>query len=250
MRSMPGQLNPGASGRSSKPSSELAALARTVAACQRCPRLIAHCRAVARVKRRAYREWTYWGRPVPGFGDPQARVLVVGLAPGAHGANRTGRMFTGDGAGATLVASLYRTGFATQPTSTSMDDGLALRGVYLTAAVRCAPPDNRPAPEEIANCRSYLVSELRLLRRIRVVVALGSLAHRAFLRAAEEVGIRVPRPLPRFAHGNQTRLAWGRRPLVLLDTYHPSRQNTQTGRLTPTMLDAVFRRAQALAAAG
>jgi len=202
---------------------------------------------VARVKRRAYREWTYWGRPVPGFGDPRARILVVGLAPGAHGANRTGRMFTGDGAGATLVASLYRTGFATQPTSTSRDDGLALHDLYLTAAVRCAPPDNRPAPEEISNCLSYLVSELRLLRRLRVVVALGSLAHRSFLRAAEEVGIRVPRPLPRFAHGALTSLTWGGRTVVLLDTYHPSRQNTQTGRLNRTMLDAVFRRARALA---
>jgi len=225
----------------------LRALARTVVACRRCPRLIAHCRSVARVKRRAYREWTYWGRPVPGFGDPRARVLVVGLAPGAHGANRTGRMFTGDGAGATLVAALHRAGFASQPTSTSRDDGLSLRDLYLTAAVRCAPPHNKPMPHEIANCRSYLVAELRLLRRVRAVVALGRLAHAAFLRAAEAAGVRLPRPLPRFAHGAEARLTWGRRAIVLLDTYHPSRQNTQTGRLTPAMLDAIFRRARAIA---
>ncbi len=224
-------------------------LAGIVVACRRCPRLIAHCRTVARVKRRAYREWTYWGHPVPGFGDPRARVLVVGLAPGAHGANRTGRMFTGDGAGATLVAALYRAGFASQPTSTSRDDGLRLRDLYLTAAVRCAPPDNKPAPGEIANCRPYLVAELRLLRRVRVVVALGRLAHAAFLRAAEEAGVRIPRPRPRFAHRAEARLTWGRRRLVLLDTYHPSRQNTQTGRLTAAMLDAIFLRARALAEA-
>ncbi len=222
-------------------------LARTIVACRRCPRLVAHCRIVARVKRRAYREWTYWGRPVPGFGDPRARVLVIGLAPGAHGANRTGRMFTGDGAGATLVAALHRAGFASQPTSTARDDGLVLRDLYLTAAVRCAPPDNRPTPREIADCRPYLVAELLLVRRVRVVVALGRLAHAAFLQAGEEAGIRVPNPRPRFAHGAQTHLPWGRRAIALLDTYHPSRQNTQTGRLTPAMLDAIFKRAREIA---
>lgn len=222
-------------------------LARTVITCARCPRLRAHCLAVARGKRRAYRTWTYWGRPVPGFGDPRARVLVVGLAPGAHGANRTGRMFTGDGAGATLVAALHRAGFASRPTSISRDDGLMLRGLYLTAAVRCAPPDNRPDLDEIASCRSYLVRELLLLRRVRVVVALGQLAHTAFLRAAAAAGVILPRPRPQFAHGAEVRLAWGRRGLAVLDTYHPSRQNTQTGRLTPAMLDAVFRRARRLA---
>lgn len=218
-----------------------------IVACRRCPRLIAHCRTVARLKRRAYEDWTYWGRPVPGFGDPASGVLVVGLAPGAHGSNRTGRMFTGDGSGTTLIASLFRAGFASQPHSTSRDDGLILTGLYLTAAVRCAPPDNAPAPREVANCRSYLERELRLLTRVRVVVALGHLAHDAFLRAAREVGVTIPRPAPRFAHGAEAHLVWGRRGLVLLDTYHPSRQNTQTGRLTQVMLDAIFARAQALA---
>ncbi len=222
----------------------LAGLAAAIVACRQCPRLIAHCRAVARVRRRAYLDWEYWGRPVPGFGDPNAQVLVVGLAPGAHGANRTGRMFTGDGAGATLIGSLYRTGFASRAESTSRDDGLALTDLYLTAAVRCAPPDNRPTPAEIARCRSYLAAELGLLPRVRVVVALGHLAHDAFLRAAREAGIGVPHPKPRFAHGAGVRLAWNGRDILLLDAYHPSRQNTHTGRLTPAMLDAVFRRAR------
>ncbi|MBI3998887.1 MAG: uracil-DNA glycosylase [Armatimonadetes bacterium] len=226
------------------PRQTLQGLAATVIACRKCPRLIAHCRAIARVKRRAYQEWEYWGRPVPGFGDPRARVLVVGLAPGAHGANRTGRMFTGDGAGATLMASLHHCGYASQPESVSRDDGLVLTDLYLTAAVRCAPPDNRPLPAEVARCRPYLVAELTLLPRVRVVIALGRLAHEAFLRAAEEAGVIVPRPKAGFAHGAQIRLRWGARTLLLIDTYHPSRQNTQTGRLTPAMLDAVFRRAR------
>ena len=220
-------------------------LARVVVACRRCPRLRAHCRLVAAAKRRAYREWTYWGLPVPGYGDPRARVLVVGLAPGAHGANRTGRMFTGDGAGATLMAALHYAGFASQATATSRDDDLVLHDLYLTAAVRCAPPENRPTPGEIANCRSYLLTELRLLRRVRVVVALGRLAHDAFLRVAVQAGINVPRPRPAFAHGAAAHLTWERRALTLLDTYHPSRQNTQTGRLTQEMLEVIFRRARA-----
>jgi len=226
----------------------LRTLEREIIGCRRCPRLIAYCRAVARTKRRAYLGWEYWGRPVPGFGDPQARVLVVGLAPGAHGSNRTGRMFTGDGAGGTLIAALHRAGFASLSTSTSRDDGLRLSGAYLTAAARCAPPDNRPAPEEIANCRSYLTEELRLLRGIRVVVALGRLGHDAFLRAAAAAGVKIPRPAPPFAHGAEAALTWGSRTLRLLDTYHPSRQNTQTGRLTQAMLDRIFRRAGLLAA--
>jgi uracil-DNA glycosylase family 4 len=200
------------------------------------------------VKRRAFQQWTYWGQPVPGFGDADAQVLVVGLAPGAHGANRTGRMFTGDGAGATLIASLFRSGFASQPASTSRDDGLHLTDLYLTAAVRCAPPDNAPAPREIANCRAYLVQELQALNRVRVLVALGQLAHQALLRAAREAGVVIPHPRPRFAHGAEAPLVWGRRTLLLLDSYHPSRQNTQTGRLTPAMLDAIFARAHAFAA--
>lgn len=222
----------------------LASLERVIVACRQCPRLITHCQAVARIKRRAYQDWVYWGRPVPGVGDPRARVLVVGLAPGAHGSNRTGRMFTGDAAGATLTASLYRTGFASQPTSLARDDGLVFTDLFLTAAARCAPPGNSPTPSEVARCRPYLVTELALLPRLCVVVALGQLAHDAFLRAAAEAGVRVPQPKPRFAHGARVRLPWGERQLVLLDTYHPSQQNTLTGRLTPAMLDTVFRRAR------
>jgi uracil-DNA glycosylase family 4 len=212
--------------------------------CRKCPRLIAHCRAVAATKRRAYRDWHYWGRPVPGFGDPRARVLIVGLAPGAHGANRTGRMFTGDSSGATLFGSLHRVGFASQAESTSRDDGLRLTNAYITASVRCAPPDNKPRPDEIANCRPYLVREMELLSRVRVVVALGRLGHDAFLAAARQAGIAVPERRPMFAHGAEAVLMRGSRRLVLLDTYHPSQQNTQTGRLTPEMLDRIFLRAR------
>lgn len=208
--------------------------------------MIAYCRAIARTRRRAYRDWVYWAKPVPGFGDPRARVLIVGLAPGAHGANRTGRMFTGDSSGATLVGSLHRTGFASQPQSTSRGDGLTLTDAYVTASLRCAPPDNTPRPEEIANCRPYLVRELGLLTRVRVVVALGRLAHDAFLAAARDAGFAVPGPKPKFAHGAEARLTGGTRQVVLLDTYHPSQQNTQTGRLTPAMLDRIFRRARRL----
>jgi len=224
----------------------LTGLERVVIACRKCPRLIAHCQAVARTRRRAYQDWTYWGRPVPGVGDPAAHVLVVGLAPGAHGSNRTGRMFTGDAAGATLTAALHRTGFASQPTSLARDDGLVFTDLYLTAAIRCAPPNNSPTPSEVARCRPYLVAELTMLPRLRVVVALGRLAHEAFLRAVADAGAVVPRPKPRFGHGAQTHLSWGARELVLLDSYHPSQQNTLTGRLTPAMLDAIFRRARGL----
>ena len=224
----------------------LTGLKRVVIACRKCPRLIAHCQVIARTRRRAYQDWTYWGRPVPGVGDPAARVLVVGLAPGAHGSNRTGRMFTGDAAGATLTAALYRAGFASQPTSLARDDGLVFTDLYLTAAIRCAPPGNSPTPAEVARCRPYLVAELTMLPRLRVVVALGQLAHEAFLRAAADAGARVSRPKPRFAHGAQARLPWGARDLVLLDSYHPSQQNTLTGRLTPAMLDVIFQRARRL----
>jgi uracil-DNA glycosylase family 4 len=217
-----------------------------IIACRKCPRLIAHCRAIARTKRRAYRDWDYWGKPVPGFGDPRARVVIVGLAPGAHGANRTGRMFTGDSSGATLFGSLHRAGFASRPESTARDDGLRLTDLYITASIRCAPPDNKPLPVEIANCRSYLVRELRLLTRVRVVVALGRLGHDALLIAARDAGITIPDPKPKFAHGAETALTHGPRRLVLLDAYHPSQQNTQTGRLTPAMLDRIFHRARQL----
>ena len=217
-----------------------------IIACRKCPRLIAHCRAIARTKRRAYRDWDYWGKPVPGFGDPRARVLIVGLAPGAHGANRTGRMFTGDSSGATLFGSLHRAGFASRPESTARDDGVRLTDLYITASIRCAPPNNRPLPVEIANCRSYLVRELQLLTRVRVVVALGRLGHDALLIAARDAGIVIPDPRPKFAHGAEAALTRGPRRVVLLDAYHPSQQNTQTGRLTPAMLDRIFHRARQL----
>jgi uracil-DNA glycosylase family 4 len=214
-----------------------------VARCRLCPRLVEHRERVARDKVARFRGWTYWGRPVPGFGDPGALVLIVGLAPAAHGGNRTGRIFTGDESGNWLYASLHRAGFASQPTSVSRDDGLALRGAFVTAAARCAPPANRPTPEEIATCRRYLLTELALLGDVRVVVALGKVAHDAFLAAERARGTRLARPLPRFGHGAEHRLASG---LVLLDSYHPSQQNTFTGKLTRPMLDAVFSRARAL----
>jgi len=218
-------------------------LNEAIVACERCPRLIAYCRQVAAEKRRAYRDQVYWGKPVPGVGDPQARVLMVGLAPAAHGANRTGRMFTGDGSGDFLIPALYRAGFASQPTSTHAGDGLVLRDLYLAAAAHCAPPDNKPTPQEIANCRPYLVEHLRRLARARVIVALGRIGFDAVLAALVESGVALPAPRPAFGHGAEH--AIGR--YVLVASYHPSRQNTQTGRLTAEMLDAVFERVRRLA---
>jgi uracil-DNA glycosylase family 4 len=182
---------------------------------------------VARRKVARFRAWRYWGRAVPGFGDPAARLLVVGLAPAAHGGNRTGRVFTGDESGNWLYAAMHRAGFASQPTSVSRDDGLRLHDAFVTAVVRCAPPANRPTPAEIATCRRHLVAELAVLGRLRVVVALGRIAHAGFLAAARERGV-VPRPAPAFAHGAEHRLPSG---VTLLCSYHPSQQNTFTGRL-------------------
>jgi uracil-DNA glycosylase family 4 len=198
---------------------------------------------VAREKVARFRDWTYWGRPVPGFGDPRARLLVVGLAPAAHGGNRTGRIFTGDESGNWLYAALHRAGFANQPTSTSRDDGLRLRDAFITAVARCAPPANRPTPAEIATCRRWLLGERGALSRVRVVVALGQVAHDGFLVAERARGAAIPRPAPRFGHGAEHRLEPD---LVLLDSYHPSQQNTFTGKLTRAMLDAVFVRARAI----
>jgi uracil-DNA glycosylase family 4 len=222
----------------------LARLTREVVACRRCPRLIAHCEAVARTRVRRHRDEEYWGRPVPGFGDPRARLLIVGLAPAAHGANRTGRMFTGDSSGNWLYRALHRAGFANRPESWGRDDGLALESAWITAGARCAPPDNRPEPEELRACRDYLVRELRALAEVRVVLALGKIAFDAALAAWADAGGVVARPRPAFAHGAEAALDERR---VLLASYHPSRQNTQTGRLTEPMLDAIFARARALA---
>ncbi len=223
---------------------ELEALAAEVVACRRCPRLVAWREEVAVVKRASYAGETYWGRPLPGFGDPAARVLLLGLAPAAHGGNRTGRIFTGDRSGDWLFASLWRTGFANQPTSVSADDGLALRGAYVTAAVRCAPPGNRPLPAERDNCQPYLVRELQLLARVRVIVCLGGFAWDVAFRALSALGVVVPRPRPRFGHGASV-AGVGR--FTVLGCFHPSQQNTFTGRLTEPMMDEVFERAKALA---
>ena len=219
--------------------SSLARLEREVVACRRCPRLVAWREEVARTKRAAYASESYWGRPLPGFGDPAARVLVLGLAPAAHGGNRTGRIFTGDRSGDWLFAALWRAGFANQPTSTSRDDGLMLRDCYVTAAVRCAPPANRPTPGERDSCLPYLIRELALLTHVRVIVCLGSFAWDAAMRAVD-----APRPRRRFGHGE---VAWVER-YALLGCYHPSQQNTFTGKLTEAMLDDVFTRARGLAA--
>lgn len=215
----------------------LEALRRRVVACRRCPRLVRHRERMAREKVRRYRDWEYWGRPVPGFGDPSARLLVVGLAPAAHGGNRTGRIFTGDRSGDFLYRALYRAGFSNQPTSTDRDDGLCLIDCYITAAVRCAPPNNKPTPAELHRCRSFVLEELALLRHVRVIVALGQIAFRACLQVLEASGLRLPTPRPRFRHGEIMALQNG---LVLLGSYHPSQQNTQTGRLTEAMFQQIF----------
>lgn len=214
------------------------ALEREVIACRRCPRLVAWREQVAREKRRAYRDWEYWGKPVPGFGDYAARLVIVGLAPGAHGSNRTGRMFTGDRSGITLFAALHRAGFANQADSDHRGDGLRLIDAYLTAVARCVPPKNKPTAEELANCRPFLLRELSLLTRKKVVLALGQIAFVQCQIALREMGLQVPRL--KFAHG-----AWHLvrgSGFILAASYHPSQQNTQTGRLTDAMLDEVFRR--------
>jgi len=217
-------------------------LRQEVIACRRCPRLVEYRERVAALKRRAYRDEVYWGRPVPGWGDPRARLLVVGLAPAAHGGNRTGRVFTGDASGNFLMAALHATGFANQPYSLHRDDGLVLQDVYITAVVRCAPPGNRPRPDEIAHCRPFLVRELELLTDVRVVLTLGQIATQGFLAAWSVWRSRRP-PRVRFQHGGEASLDETR---TLLMSYHPSRQNTQTGRLTLPMLVAVLERAREL----
>ena len=220
----------------------LSAIAAEVVACRACPRLVAWREQVARGKVARFAEQTYWGRPVPGFGDPAARLVVLGLAPAAHGGNRTGRIFTGDRSGDFLFASLHRTGFANQATSVGPDDGLRLRDAYLTAVNRCAPPGNRPTPDERDRCLPYLAAELAALPTLRVVVALGAFAWDGALRALAARGDRVA-PKPAFGHLAEASVG----PLTLLGCYHPSQQNTFTGRLTAPMIDAVFVRARALA---
>ncbi len=221
----------------------LTALEKRVPRCRRCPELRAYCARVASEKRRAYQGQDYWGRPVPGFGDPQAHIWILGLAPAAHGANRTGRMFTGDRSGDFLYQALCDAGLCNQPESTSRDDGLKLRGAYISAACRCAPPANRPTREQLQSCAGYLDQELRLLRRARVLLCLGGIAWDAALRLMQRTGHELPKPRPRFGHGAELWL--GDR--VLLGCYHVSQQNTFTGRLTKAMLNRVLRRAGKLA---
>jgi uracil-DNA glycosylase family 4 len=217
-------------------------LENQIVACEQCPRLVEYRAEVGRVKRRAYRDWNYWAKPVPGFGDPKARLLLVGLAPGAHGANRTGRMFTGDSSGDFLYKVLFATGFASQPTSVSRDDGLKLIDAYISAAVRCAPPDNKPTVEEIRTCRPYMQRELELLENVAVVVALGRLAFDVYLAILRDQGKLARRSGFVFAHDAEHRT--GQDQPLLISSYHPSQQNTSTGKLTEAMLRAVFERAR------
>jgi uracil-DNA glycosylase family 4 len=234
-------------------SRELAVLERRIVRCRKCPRLVRYREKVAREKRRMFREWDYWGRPAPGFGDARAELLVLGLAPAAHGTNRTGRVFTGDRSGDFLYAALHRAGFANQPTSKHRDDGLRLMNCHVTAGVRCAPPGNKPTRQEQANCRPYLEEELRILRNVRAVLALGQIAHRTFLgllRDSEQIetlaeypfahGAKHVLPVPTPAGGHKAR-PYPNKVVYLFDSYHPSQQNTQTGRLTAKMFDRVLR---------
>ncbi len=224
----------------------LAVLSLDIVACCACPRLVAWRTEVARRKRRAYAAETYWGRPVPGFGDPAARIVILGLAPGAHGANRTGRVFTGDRSGDFLYAALHAAGLASQAVATGADDGLVLRDAYILLAVRCVPPDNRPSPMEIARCAPFLAREVDALAGARVVLALGSIAWTAYLAYLRDRGVTIPRPSPRFGHLAEF-LATGSRP-ALVGSYHVSQQNTQTGRLTMRMFTRAVLRAQEIAA--
>ncbi len=228
---------------------KLTAIQHAIVACERCPRLRAYCAEIARTKKRAYRDQTYWARPVPAFGDPDARIALVGLAPGAHGSNRTGRMFTGDSSGVWLYRALHRAGFANQPTQVDGNDGMVLHDVLITAALRCAPPGNKPAPAELRECLPYLEAELATLGRLRVIVGLGALGARAATLALGGAGYRFGRK-PVFAHGAEAEATRAEAPrrVILIHSYHPSRQNTNTGVLTEPMLDAVFRRARELLA--
>ena len=215
-------------------------------ACKLCPRLVVYREQIALEKRRAYRDWEYWGRPVPGFGDPDARVIVLGLAPGAHGSNRTGRPFTGDASGKFMYPVLYQTGFSNQPLATDRNDGLILKDLYITAALRCAPPGNKPLPAELANCAPYLTRELEGLQRAKVVVALGRIGFDAYLNHLRRGGRLPSKKLYVFEHGAKYRMADGR---LLLASYHPSNQNTQTGKLTRKMLVQIFEEAGRMARA-
>jgi uracil-DNA glycosylase family 4 len=219
-------------------------LNKEVVACELCPRLVVYRQMIAREKRRAYRDWEYWGRPVPGFGDPNARVMILGLAPGAHGSNRTGRPFTGDSSGKFMYPVLHEVGFANQPTADHRDDGLKLTDLYITAAARCAPPDNKPLPEELANCAPYLDRELEGLRKLKVIVALGKIGFDAYLNYLKRRELMDRRAAYPFGHGAKYTMPDGK---LLLASYHPSNQNTQTGKLTRPMFMEIFKEAVRLA---
>jgi uracil-DNA glycosylase family 4 len=247
---MPRQSHPSAPAQNAPAPTDFAktdigTLNQEIIACVRCPRLIAHCKKMGQVKRRAYLEWDYWAKPVPGFGDPNARLLILGLAPGAHGSNRTGRPFTGDGSGNFLYPVLHKSGFASQSTATHREDGLHLIDAYITAAVRCAPPDNKPAPDEIANCASHLDREFAALTNVKVVVVLGKIAFDAYLNYLKRRGDLKSKAGIVFGHGETYQLPAGP---TLLCSYHPSLQNTLTGKLTEKMFMDVFRKAQKLIA--
>ncbi len=232
---LPATSNPGPS--------DLARLNEEIIACTRCARLITYCKKIGQVKRRAYLDWDYWARPVPGFGDPNARVLILGLAPGAHGSNRTGRPFTGDGSGNFMYPVLYKAGFASQPKGTHREDGLRLIDAYITATVRCAPPQNKPTPQEIANCAPHLDRELAMLTQVKVVVALGKIGFDAYLNYLKRKGDLKNKSAFIFGHGEKYQLPDGK---ILLCSYHPSMQNTLTGKLTEKMFLDVFKQAAKL----
>ncbi len=224
-------------------SKTLRAIEREVIACTKCRELRRYCAQVAQTKKRAHRDSTYWGKPVPGFGDPQARVLLVGLAPGAHGSNRTGRVFTGDASGQFLFPALHRAGFANQATVRDVNDGLELDDCYITAALRCAPPQNKPSPAQLHRCFPYLVREFAALDRLRIVIGLGAIGTKAAIEALESDGYTLATKGWRFGHGAELAATKGKRGITLIASFHPSRQNTNTGKLTRAMFDAIFTRA-------
>jgi uracil-DNA glycosylase len=219
-------------------------LNQRIVRCQLCPRLVPYRQRIGREKKREFRDWDYWAKPLPSLGDPQARLLIIGLAPAAHGANRTGRMFTGDSSGRWLFRALHKAGFANQPSWQRHDDGLKLNGSYITAVCHCAPPDNKPLPKEIENCSVYFDEEMKHLKNVCVVIVLGKIAFDNYLKALRRLGVALPKPLPRFAHNTVYQL--GNNLPALIASYHPSRQNTNTGKLTEPMFDAVFTRARRL----
>ncbi len=225
------------------PQQSLVELQNEIIRCVKCPRLINHCREVATIKRRMYMEWVYWGKPVPSFGDPNAQIMLLGLAPAAHGANRTGRMFTGDRSGDWVYRTLHKYGYAKHRFSHSRCDQQKLHNVYITGAVHCAPPLNKPTNMELSNCKPYLIRELKLLKRLKVIIALGGIAFKTYLGLASDLDLYLPSPRPRFGHNLRYQLGEGK---WLVTSYHPSQQNTQTGRLTEEMFGQVFQTTQAL----